>query len=78
MHGKYRLIPGDQIWIVNDEDERFNPVFRLDGVDRKLARQILRNLNDPGRLALSPEITEPPRKEVPEMAPTAAKAYRNP
>jgi hypothetical protein len=44
---RYRLISGEQIWIVNTEDERFNPVFVLAGSDGKFARQILRNLNYP-------------------------------
>jgi hypothetical protein len=42
---RYRLIPGEAIWIVNTRDNRFNPVFVLRGHDGKYARQLLANLN---------------------------------
>ena len=45
MRATYRLIPGDQIWIVNTVDTRFNPVFVLAGTDKKYARELLANLN---------------------------------
>jgi hypothetical protein len=44
---RYKLIPGDQIWIVDREDTRHNPVFVLAGNDLKFARELLRRLNDP-------------------------------
>jgi hypothetical protein len=53
---RYRLIGGDELWVIDLESPSRNPVFRLAASDQKHARQLLSNLNKGVRAEKTPTV----------------------